>query len=216
MRRTSILIVLLALSTAFLLTSCDESPAITMELGDVSLELPIELELPDMAEEGSGVMKMRTYTNDEQQLAFSGEIEELSLEHEMFNQIKEDIQAGNVTKLILNAVKLQILPKANLEYTISDIQCTTIGLAEELVLQIENIEIDTDYSSPELTEYIESILNTIQEGETIGLKMSGVINNINQIDGEYDLTDGEIGVVKFLLNMAAKISIDTNATDLAL
>lgn len=196
-------IVLLAISAAFLLTSCDESPAITIELGEVSLDMPLELDSDEASEK---MMKLRSYTEEDGTHTFHGKLESLSLDDAMFDEIQSYIDAKDDIKFVLSTIKLFV--SSDFEYKITNFTSTTVGLTEEYTFSKDEISINKEYTDKALTEYINNIFSAIQSGENFGIEVSGTVDNP-------ELTAGQtIGILNYMLKLAAEI--DTNVTNIKL
>jgi hypothetical protein len=185
-----------------LFASCDENQTISIPLDKVSFEIPLELD---------GQPTLRSTSTDESYiLSFSGIFEGLSLNADLFDGIRDYVDANEQIKLVLKKVELLVTPHAIVEYSIQSFTSTAsvVGSNEEYTFSTENLNVnEAMVNDAELTTYLNQILTAIQNGKTLDIKVSGTVENYSQtVPTVAPIT--QIGFAKFILDLVAEIKLN--------
>ena len=188
-------IVLLALSAAFLLTSCDEAAKIQIEMPDVSLDIPVE---PTGVVDPKSSFKMQTQKTEGERISFSGKYS-LNLNDPMFADIKEYVDGNNDITFLLKGAKLLAKDTDYTIYNFTSIAKDGDGNEIGSFGPIASIDINTDYEKA-LTAYLNKILKAVQSNKTIDIEVSGAIDDPG-------LSQAEIFIISYMLNLVAEVDI---------
>ena len=187
MKRTKFIFsTLLVICSSLLFTSCDDLlndfNTFEMDLGEVSFNIPIELDPNSSSLSSSQLNNIRTDV-----VSFSGNSGPISLQSDMFKDLRE--YSNSPITLLVSGVKIRVTTTSESGRMIRDFTATTTGTVEKLVYQKEDpIYIETDFVDPELTEYMKEVFLAIQDNKTVSIDVAGLTDIIPSETEETDVT----------------------------
>ena len=197
-----IFLVFLLVCTPLLFTSCDalvdDFTTVEIPLDDVQFDIPIKLDLSDSKQ--SSQLK-RTNVG---LVPFFGESDKINLQSDMFGGIQE--YSDYKFSLLVSDVKIQITTTDKSGTRVSDFITTTTGTKKSFSYKKEGtIDIGTDYSDDDLTEYTKKIVLAIQEGKTVSIDAAGLTDIIPA-----EIEEAEIAVISIIPSITAEVKLIKN------
>lgn len=143
----------------------------TIDLAPVTLDIPISI--------------IQTKADNDAELfyTFSGSYDELSLDNEDFKEIKQYVDVIKNIKVKDISLKITKQDGATGGTSVKSFTSKISGGATAEYSITEAIDLATDYSDSNLTEYALTIVNALKEGKTLSINA----------EGETDINPREIG-----------------------
>jgi hypothetical protein len=185
----------LMFSASYLFIACDAIEKAT------TVEIPIDLSfnIPFSLDSKSDVRALRS-GNEESLTHFSG-VSTISLDSPQFAKLKE-YKDFPITLLISN-VKIKITVKDGSGTTVKDFE-SLAKIDTTLLASYTKAEADLgiEFSDPALTNYLKTIITSVQTGKTVTVSVSGN-TDINPSE-----TEGvEVGFISIIGTITAQVSL---------
>ena len=177
MKKISLLLLsVILVGTSFLFNSCEGD-----DLGTVEVVLSnAKIDIPFTVKESEGPANVKAFANLSDSATalnyFSGVVEGLNIDDPMFNDLKD--QNYSSLNLIVQKVTVQFIKNDSVPGIIKDFttSATVEGEEEELggYASKEQFDLFQVISEKQITDYIQSVFDAIQEGKTINIEASGL------------------------------------------
>ena len=181
---------LVMLGVMFMMTSCDEGAlTLTVPLDEVTLDIDLEVDAKSM-----------TSLRSDERVPFTGTYE-LDLSKPMFDGIREYINDNRSFTFAVNMVKILVTPlTTDMNFTLYNFKAEALvdGKQAFLPFSLPQIQIKQEVTNALLDAFANELFKVIQSGQPVTINVSGEVDRA-------DVTSGKIGVMQFILDMAAKI-----------